>query len=180
MAGQTWRCAGSGQCAALQAPAQQGQRAAARCAAAGAGAAPRRAAAPAERAAAPGWAQCRAPPLRHAPPQHAPGRPAKRRRCQVRAGAGQRPPRPGGRVSVRAGRGRAQAPAAAAAAPLQPAVEADSAALVSEAAKKALARATNAMRRVGWFSFWSQLTLSVVSAGILLFSAAFTSQVRSG
>lgn len=64
-----------------------------------------------------------------------------------------------------------------AAAPIQPVVEVDSTAAVSEAAKKALARAANAMRRVGWFSFWSQLTLSVVSTGILLFSAAFTSQV---
>ena len=34
------------------------------------------------------------------------------------------------------------------------------------------------MRRYGWISFWVQLTLSVVSAVILLFSVAFTSQVR--
>ncbi|KAK9846343.1 hypothetical protein WJX81_001955 [Elliptochloris bilobata] len=67
-----------------------------------------------------------------------------------------------------------------AAAPIQPVVEVDSAVAVSEAAKKALARAANATRRVGWFSFWSQLTLSVISAGILLFSAAFTSQNGPG
>lgn len=48
---------------------------------------------------------------------------------------------------------------------------------VSEAARKALNRAADACRRVGWISFWVQLSLSVVSAGILLFSVAFTSQV---
>ncbi len=49
---------------------------------------------------------------------------------------------------------------------------------MGEAARKALARATNAVRRYGWLSFWAQLTLSVVGGVILLFSVAFTSQVR--
>jgi len=48
---------------------------------------------------------------------------------------------------------------------------------LSEPAKAALARATGAMRRYGWIAFWTQLTLSVVSGVILLFSVAFTSQV---
>ena len=74
---------------------------------------------------------------------------------------------------------------------------------MGEAARKALSRATRAMTRygrkdfragqtcigaleepmhdpcpagTGWISFWVQLTLSVVSAVILLFSVAFTSQ----
>ena len=47
---------------------------------------------------------------------------------------------------------------------------------MGEAARKALTRATRAMTRYGWISFWTQLTLSVVSAVILLFSVAFTSQ----
>ncbi|KAK9807720.1 hypothetical protein WJX72_007137 [[Myrmecia] bisecta] len=46
----------------------------------------------------------------------------------------------------------------------------------SEPARYNLARAANACRRWGWFSFWTQLSLSIVSAGILLFSVAFTSQ----
>ena len=50
---------------------------------------------------------------------------------------------------------------------------------MSEPAKKSLDRTANACHRVGWLSFWSQLSLSVVSAGILLFSVAFTSQVLS-
>lgn len=50
---------------------------------------------------------------------------------------------------------------------------------VSEAAKKALGRAAKACRQIGWFSFWTQLSLSIVSAGILLFSVAFTSQVHA-
>jgi len=33
------------------------------------------------------------------------------------------------------------------------------------------------VQRYGWISFWVQLSLSVVSAVILLFSVAFTSQV---
>ena len=49
---------------------------------------------------------------------------------------------------------------------------------MGEAARKALARATLAVKRYGWIGFWIQLTLSVVSAVILLFSVAFTSQVR--
>jgi hypothetical protein len=36
------------------------------------------------------------------------------------------------------------------------------------------------MSRYGWIGFWVQLTLSVVSGVILLFSVAFTSQVRAG
>ena len=48
---------------------------------------------------------------------------------------------------------------------------------VSEVARKALAKASDACRRIGWFSFWAQLTLSIISACILLFSVAFTSQV---
>ena len=48
---------------------------------------------------------------------------------------------------------------------------------MSEPAKKSLDRTANACHRVGWLSFWAQLSLSVVSAGILLFSVAFTSQV---
>ncbi|BDA46614.1 Protein TIC 21, chloroplastic [Coccomyxa sp. Obi] len=47
---------------------------------------------------------------------------------------------------------------------------------VSEAAKKSLGRAAKACRQIGWFSFWTQLSLSIVSAGIMLFSVAFTSQ----
>ena len=50
---------------------------------------------------------------------------------------------------------------------------------MSEPAKKSLDRTANACHRVGWLSFWTQLSLSVVSAGILLFSVAFTSQVIS-
>eukprot|EP00884_Botryococcus_braunii_P004776 jgi/Botrbrau1/1429/Bobra.0063s0121.1 len=47
---------------------------------------------------------------------------------------------------------------------------------VSEAARKALNRASDACRQVGWIGFWIQLSLSIVSAGILLFSIAFTAQ----
>jgi len=49
---------------------------------------------------------------------------------------------------------------------------------MSEPARAALMRATSAMRRYGWIAFWTQLTLSVVSGVILLFSVAFTSHVR--
>ncbi|EIE19576.1 hypothetical protein COCSUDRAFT_19300, partial [Coccomyxa subellipsoidea C-169] len=41
---------------------------------------------------------------------------------------------------------------------------------------KSLSRAAKSCRQIGWFSFWTQLSLSIVSAGILLFSVAFTSQ----
>ena len=51
---------------------------------------------------------------------------------------------------------------------------------VSEAARVRLFRAADACRRVGWASFWAQLALSIVSAGILLFSAAFTAQNGPG
>ncbi|EFJ52038.1 hypothetical protein VOLCADRAFT_87168 [Volvox carteri f. nagariensis] len=47
---------------------------------------------------------------------------------------------------------------------------------MGEAARRALSRATGAVRRYGWLSFWAQLTLSVVGGVILLFSVAFTSQ----
>ncbi|PNW77861.1 hypothetical protein CHLRE_10g454734v5 [Chlamydomonas reinhardtii] len=47
---------------------------------------------------------------------------------------------------------------------------------MGEAARRALSRATSAVRRYGWLSFWAQLTLSVVGGVILLFSVAFTSQ----
>ncbi len=36
-----------------------------------------------------------------------------------------------------------------------------------------------ALRNIGWLSFWAQLTLTVVSAVILLFSVGVTSQVRA-
>lgn len=54
----------------------------------------------------------------------------------------------------------------------------DSSGRLGEAARQSLAKATSAMRRYGWIGFWVQLTLSVVSGVILLFSVAFTSQVR--
>jgi hypothetical protein len=54
---------------------------------------------------------------------------------------------------------------------------ADSSSRLGEAARQSLAKATNALRRYGWMGFWIQLTLSVVSGVILLFSVAFTSQV---
>ena len=54
---------------------------------------------------------------------------------------------------------------------------ADSSGRLGEAARQSLSKATNAMRRYGWMGFWIQLTLSVVSGVILLFSVAFTSQV---
>lgn len=50
------------------------------------------------------------------------------------------------------------------------------AAVFSEAARKALFRAADVCRRIGWGSFWTQLALSIASAGILLFSVAFTAQ----
>eukprot|EP00878_Enallax_costatus_P015585 GHUV01016325.1.p1 GENE.GHUV01016325.1~~GHUV01016325.1.p1 ORF type:complete len:235 (+),score=30.82 GHUV01016325.1:198-902(+) len=53
----------------------------------------------------------------------------------------------------------------------------DSSASLPEAARQSLAKATRAMSRYGWIGFWIQLTLSVVSGVILLFSVAFTSQV---
>lgn len=56
----------------------------------------------------------------------------------------------------------------------------DSPGRLGEAARQSLAKATNAMRRYGWMGFWIQLTLSVVSGVILLFSVAFTSQVGCG
>lgn len=49
---------------------------------------------------------------------------------------------------------------------------------MGEAARKALQRATQAVTRYGWMSFWVQLTMSVVSGLVLLFSVAMTSPVR--
>lgn len=53
----------------------------------------------------------------------------------------------------------------------------DSTGKLGEAARSSLSKATQAMSRYGWIGFWVQLTLSVVSGVILLFSVAFTSQV---
>lgn len=47
---------------------------------------------------------------------------------------------------------------------------------MAEAARRALRRATRAINRYGWLSFWVMLVASVVSGVILLFSVAFTSQ----
>lgn len=47
-----------------------------------------------------------------------------------------------------------------------------------DAARKSLGRATRALKRYGWMGFWCQLAVSIVSGIILLFSVAFTSQVR--
>lgn len=60
--------------------------------------------------------------------------------------------------------------------PLPPMSMESSSVRMTDAARKALQRATRAVQRYGWISFWVQLTLSVVSAVILLFSVAFTSQ----
>ena len=51
---------------------------------------------------------------------------------------------------------------------------------VSEAARTRLFRAADACRKIGWASFWTQLSLSLVSAGILLFSVAFTASNGPG
>jgi len=45
-------------------------------------------------------------------------------------------------------------------------------------ARRNLKSASDALRRLGWFSFWSQLTLSVVSTFILIFSVSFSATVR--
>ena len=47
-------------------------------------------------------------------------------------------------------------------------------------ARRNLKSASDALRRLGWFSFWSQLTLSVVSTFILIFSVSFSATVRCG
>ena len=52
-----------------------------------------------------------------------------------------------------------------------------SSSLLPDPARRNLQSAAAACRRFGWIGFWSQLTLSIVSAIILLFSVAFTSQV---
>ena len=54
---------------------------------------------------------------------------------------------------------------------------ASSGSLLPDPARRNLQSAAAACRRFGWIGFWSQLTLSIVSAIILLFSVAFTSQV---
>ena len=51
-------------------------------------------------------------------------------------------------------------------------------AAIAEPAKKNLQAAASAARRFGWISFWSQLSLSVVSTFILIFSVSFSSTVR--
>lgn len=51
---------------------------------------------------------------------------------------------------------------------------------VSEVARQNLKKAANSCRRYGWISFWVQLVLNSVAAVVLLFSLAFTSQVRRG
>lgn len=52
--------------------------------------------------------------------------------------------------------------------------------MVSEVARQNLKKAANSCRRYGWISFWVQLVLNSVAAVVLLFSLAFTSQVRQG
>lgn len=52
----------------------------------------------------------------------------------------------------------------------------DSSSSLGEAARQSLAKATRAMGRYGWIGFWVQLSLSIISGNILLFSVAFTSQ----
>ena len=54
---------------------------------------------------------------------------------------------------------------------------ASSGSLLPDPARRNLQSAAAACRRFGWIGFWSQLTLSIVSAIILLFSVAFTAQV---
>lgn len=51
--------------------------------------------------------------------------------------------------------------------------------VLSDPARESLTRATGVLRRYGWLSFWTQGTLSTVSGAILLFSVAFTTQVRA-
>ena len=48
---------------------------------------------------------------------------------------------------------------------------------IGDVARRSLQIAANATGKLGWISFWTQLALSIVSAIILLFSVAFTSQV---
>jgi hypothetical protein len=48
---------------------------------------------------------------------------------------------------------------------------------IGDVAKRSLEIAAKATGQIGWISFWTQLALSIVSAVILLFSVAFTSQV---
>lgn len=47
----------------------------------------------------------------------------------------------------------------------------------SEKASKQLSRAIFALRRYGWLGFWAQLSLSLTSAVVLIFSVAFTAEV---
>ncbi len=57
------------------------------------------------------------------------------------------------------------------------AIAADGSGQLGRSAQLALEGSTKAIDLYGWASFWVQLTLSVVSSVILLFSVAFTSQV---
>lgn len=50
---------------------------------------------------------------------------------------------------------------------------------LSDDQRRSLLFSAQALRRWGWVSFWIQLALSLTSTGILLFSVAFTSTVRS-
>ena len=50
---------------------------------------------------------------------------------------------------------------------------------MSEVARENLKKAANACRRYGWISFWTQLVLTTIAAVILLFSMAFTAQVKA-
>lgn len=47
-----------------------------------------------------------------------------------------------------------------------------------EPAMRNLLTAADATRRFGWFSFWTQLTLSVISCVLFAFSVAFAPTVR--
>lgn len=55
--------------------------------------------------------------------------------------------------------------------------DAGAAAGVTEPARRNLQAAASASCRFGWISFWSQLSLSVVSAFILIFSVSFSATV---
>lgn len=47
----------------------------------------------------------------------------------------------------------------------------------SEKASQQLSRAIFALRRYGWLGFWAQLSLSLTSAVVLIFSVSFTAEV---
>jgi hypothetical protein len=50
---------------------------------------------------------------------------------------------------------------------------------LSDDQRRSLLYSAQALKRWGWVSFWIQLALSLTSTGVLLFSVAFTSTVRS-